>query len=280
MKTQSVALVAHRDLRTTTLAWCWKVSRRDGQIFGFTSLDRTIVINGLQYEGASGFTPTAVQGSADLSVQNMDTTGFLDSDSITEADLLAGLWDGATIEVFEVNYKDLTAGQMYLAGGTIGNVKAGRNAFTCEVRGLTQKVQQPVGRVYAPSCAADLGDTECKVNLPALSVAGSVTSVTGRRNFSDSTKAQAADYFGAGVVTWTSGLNNTLRMEVQSFTAGAFELVLPMPYPVALSDTFTVVPGCRKRRTEDCKNKYSNVINFRGVPDLPLNDRTVGNAGL
>ena len=133
--------------------------------------------------------------------------------------------------------------------------------------------------VYAAACDATLGDARCGVNLPALQVSGSVTSVTSRRQFADSTKAQAADYFGAGVITWTAGLNTGLRMEVRDFSAASFTLSLPMPFDIAVGDSFTVVPGCRKRRTEDCSAKYSNVINFRGFPDVPLNDKVLGNAG-
>jgi uncharacterized phage protein (TIGR02218 family) len=111
-------------------------------------------------------------------------------------------------------------------------------------------------------------------------VSGTVTGATDQRSFAASAMAQAADYFGAGVVTWVTGANAALKMEVRDFTAGGnFTLVQRMPYFIAVGDTFTVVPGCRKRRTEDCKTKFSNVVNFRGFPDVPLNDKVLGNAG-
>lgn len=280
MKTISPQLQAHLQQGTTTLARCWKCTRLDGQVFGFTSVDVDVVFAGVTYKAATGITPSAIDGRVDLSVSNLEVVGYLDSATITESDLLAGRWDGCAVEIFEVNYADLTQGRMLLASGTIGNVTAGRVAFTAELRGLTQQLQQPVGSVYAAACDATLGDARCGINLPALAVTGTVTTVTDRRSFAAGALAQVADYFGAGVVTWLTGANAGLRMEVRDFAAGgAFTLVLPMPYTVAVGDTFSVVPGCRKRRTEDCKTKFNNVVNFRGFPDLPLNDRVLGAAG-
>lgn len=281
MKTRTPALAAHQAQACTTLAWCWKVTRRDALVFGFTSCDQRLSIDGITYEAASGFTPSALASSADLAVDNMEVTGLLDSATITEADLLAGLWDGARVEIFEVNWADLSQGRMLLRTGTLGNVSAGRNTFTAELRGLSQALQQPVGRIYAPLCDADLGDARCGVNIAALAVTGALTAVTSRSAFADSTRAEPADRFGAGLITFTSGACAGLSMEVRDHAAGgAFVLQLPMPRPLAVGDTYTLLPGCRKRRTEDCVGKYANVINFRGFPDLPLNDATLGNASV
>lgn len=280
MKTRSAALEAHQALTATTRAWCWKVTRRDNQVFGFTSVDIDLSIGGVVYQAATGFTPSAIDGRADLAVPNLEVTGLLDSASITEADLLAGLWDGAAVEIFEVNYLDLTQGAMNLRAGVLGNVTAGRTVFVAELRGLAQKLQQALGRVFTPGCQARLGDAECKVALGPLTVAGTVTAAASARAFTDSARAEAADYFGAGLISWTGGLNDGLQMEVRTFAAGVFELALPMPYPVAVGDTYSLVPGCRKRAIADCKTKFNNIVNFRGHPYVPGNDRVLGNAAL
>jgi uncharacterized phage protein (TIGR02218 family) len=276
VKTVSGSLLAHMAAGTTTLAWCWKVTRTDGEIFGFTSVDRNLIFDGQLYMAATGFTPSAIEGQIDLAVPNLELVGLLDSESITEADLIAGKWDGASVEIFQVNYADLTQGKMDLRVGTIGNVSSGSTGFRAEGRGLAQALQQPVGEVYAPACSANLGDARCQVDLGPLTETGAVTTATSRRAFSDSSRAEAADYWGAGVVEWLTGANAGLRMEVASFTGGAFELHLAMPYTIAVGDTYSVVPGCRKRRTEDCGTKFSNVVNFRGFPDVPLNDKIIG----
>lgn len=278
MKSRSTQLAAAQGAGTTTLCWCWKVTRTDGQVFGFTSVDQDIVFDGQLYQAATGFTPSAMQQNADLSVANLEVTGMLDAASLTEADLLAGRWDGAAVEIFEVNYADLTQGRMILRTGTLGQVSAGRNTFTAELRGLTQQLQQPVGSVYAAACDATFGDARCGINAVALQVAGVVAAVTDRRTFGTAL-AQASDYFGNGVVLWNTGSNAGLSMEVRDFGSGGFVLSQQMPFDIAVGDTFTATPGCRKRRTEDCGAKWANVVNFRGFPDLPQNDLVLGNAG-
>jgi uncharacterized phage protein (TIGR02218 family) len=278
MKTQTPALLAHRQGGSTTLAWCWKITRRDTQVFGFTSVDADLVIDGITYKAATGITPSAVESQVDLAVPNLEVAGILDSDAITVEDIEAGLWDAAVVEIFEVNYADLTQESMTLRVGTLGEVSAGENSFKAEVRGLAQLLQQSVGEVYAAACSATLGDSRCQVDLAPLTVTGTVTDVTDRRIFSDSSRSEAADWFGGGVVTWTSGANAGLRMEVAQFIGSGFLLHLPMPSEIAAGDTYSAIPGCRKRRTEDCNTKFNNVVNFRGFPDVPLNDKVLGNA--
>ena len=42
MKTLSAGLQGHVDSGTTTLAWCWRIERADGVVFGFTDHDREL----------------------------------------------------------------------------------------------------------------------------------------------------------------------------------------------------------------------------------------------
>jgi uncharacterized phage protein (TIGR02218 family) len=280
VKTQTTALATHRASGSTSLAWCWKLTRTDGQVFGFTSVDKDLLIDGITYKAATGFTPSAVEGQLNLSVANLEVAGVLDDESITEADLLAGRWDGAAVEIFEVNHANLAQGRMIIRTGTLGNVSAGTQSFNAEARGLAQALQQSVGETYAAACSATLGDARCGVNTAAITVAGTVTATSSARAFTDSSRVEAADFFGAGLVTWITGANAGLSMEVAGFSGGVFTLHLNMAYPISVGDTYEAVPGCRKRRTEDCAGKFANVINFRGFPDVPLNDKVVGLAGV
>jgi uncharacterized phage protein (TIGR02218 family) len=106
MKNISEDLKNHLAGEVTTLATCWKLKRKDGEILGFTDHDKDLVVSGVSYKAATGFTPTAVQSHVGLAVDNLDVEGMLDSASITEADLMAGLYDFAEVEVFMVNYED------------------------------------------------------------------------------------------------------------------------------------------------------------------------------
>uniref|UniRef100_UPI000E0CE318 baseplate hub domain-containing protein n=1 Tax=Alkalilacustris brevis TaxID=2026338 RepID=UPI000E0CE318 len=54
MKQLDPALQAHLDAGTTTLAWCWRITRADGVSFGFTDHDRTLAFDGTEFEPESG----------------------------------------------------------------------------------------------------------------------------------------------------------------------------------------------------------------------------------
>lgn len=271
MKSISASLLAHMQGETTTLATCWLVTRTDGQIFGFTDHCADLTIDGVVYSASSGYTATAIQSASGMGVDNLDIQGALDSATITEQDLLAGLWDFAAIEIFIVNYNDLTMGSMTLRSGNLGSVRTGRGMFVAELRGMMQRLQQAVGRLVMPACNADLGDTRCGINLGTFTdgtVSGSVDSVTSNRQFLDAGLTQAANWFAGGLLTWTSGLNSGLAAEVKAFTGGAVSLHIAMPYTVQVGDTFTIKAGCDKSVTT-CRTKFSNVVNFRGFPHLP-----------
>jgi hypothetical protein len=53
-----------------------------------------------------------------------------------EPDLMAGLWDYASVEIFEVITSNLSAGVRRLRRGRIGEVSVGRTVYEAELRGL------------------------------------------------------------------------------------------------------------------------------------------------
>ncbi len=275
MKTISTNLKNHIAQEVTTLCTCWKATLTNGTIYGFTDNVENIEYNGVLYIASTGFTPSAISTNASMAVDNLEVVGLIDDASITEADINAGLWDFAEIEIFQVNYTDLTQGHIMLHKGNIGEIKFNNQQFTAEFRGISQRLQQNIGELYSAACRATLGDSRCKINLASYTVAASVTSVDASNSIiTASSLGQAAAYFDAGLVTFTSGLNNGLAMEVKTHAAGGvLTLHLPMTYQIVAGDTFTVYPGCKKRFITDCKNKFNNVVNFRGEPHVPGNDK-------
>ena len=109
MKTLSAALQAHLDSGTTTLAWCWRIERADGVVFGFTDHDRPLAFGGVTYEPESGFAASEIRSGTDLAVDAQEAEGVLTSDTITETDILDGRWDNAAVEVWRVNWSAVVA---------------------------------------------------------------------------------------------------------------------------------------------------------------------------
>jgi len=258
----------------TTLATCWKITRTDGMIFGFTDYNEDLVIDGLTYEARTGYTKSQVQVSDKLNVDNMELTGVLESPSITEPDLMAGLWDFAHAEIFQVDYTDPAGGIIKLLKPTLGQVVVHRNSFSAEQRGMMQPLQNEFGQLYSAACRATLGDARCTVDLTPFTFPATVDTVTDNRTFTATALTQVDNYFQGGKVTFTSGNNNGLSMEVKNNTQSTNEVVLQLqlPYEIQVGDTFDIVAGCDKVSTT-CFNKFNNIINFRGEPFVPGNDQ-------
>lgn len=277
MKTLPAGMQDHLDSGATTLCWCWRIARADGEVQGFTDHDRAVVFGGVSYEAASGFTASEVQSALGLAVDNLSVVGALSSGGLNEAALAAGLYDDADIEIWRVNWA--APGQRVLMRkGNLGEVKRGPLAFEAEMRGLAQKLNQPVGRAFGHSCDADLGDARCTVDLgdAAFHASGAVTDALDARRFRVSgLGAFAPGWFSGGKLAWTSGANEGRAMEVKRHAlAGAIvtiELWQSMSETVAAGDAFTVTAGCDKQ-FGTCKAKFANQANFRGFPYMPGND--------
>ena len=277
MKQLAPALQAHLDDGTTTLAWCWRITRADGVAFGFTDHDRALNFEGTDFEPESGFTASEVRAGSDLSVDAQDAEGVLSSDRITETDIQDGRWDNAEVELWRVNWAD-TSQRVLLRRGAIGQVRRGRVAFVAEVRSLAHVLGQTVGRTFQAGCDAALGDGRCGVNLEAAAFrgAGAVTDILRDRAFTASELGSImAGWFAHGTVEWTSGANAGRRAEVlaHDLVDGlAILTLLEAPVrPVGEGDGFIARAGCDKR-VATCSTKFANVANFRGFPHIPGQD--------
>lgn len=277
MKTLSPAFQSHLSSGATTLCWCWKIARADGLTQGFTDHDGPLGFDGVAYEAASGFTASEVQSLLNLAIDNLTVAGALNSAALDEAELSAGLYDDGTIEIWRVNWADVSQ-RVLMRKGNLGQVTRGKTAFQAEMRGLAHVLNQPTGRVYAYSCDAALGDARCTVNLsaPAYGGAGAVVSASDARRFIVSGLGAFADgWFGGGKLAWTSGANDGRAMEIKrhGVSAGAVTLELwqAMSEAVSAGDTFAVSAGCDKQFAT-CKAKFANGANFRGFPYMPGND--------
>lgn len=277
-KTVSAPLLAHIAGDTITVALCAKLTRTDTTEFFFTEHDQPIVYSGDTYEPTTIVARSNYDTNSKLSVDNMEVTMVFDSANITETDLFAGLYDNAQVDWFLINWEDTSMGIIQLSRGTLGQISTSDDQFSVDIRSLTDKLQNNIGRFYLPTCDAALGDSRCGVNLAGFTVTSTVTAVTSNSNFDDNTRVEANGWFDGGLLTWTSGNNNGLSMEVKAFAGTNFELFLPMHFDIQVGDGFSVYAGCDFTRTT-CITKFSNLDNFRGFSFIPGVDRMVNLLG-
>lgn len=277
MRAIAAGLQAKLDSDATTLAQCWIVRRRDGVVLGFTDHDRDLPVDGVICRAGTGFMASEATQRFDLSIDGAELSGVLADELLSEADLAAGRYDAARVETWLVDWSDPGL-RVLTARGTLGEVRRDGRAFTAELRGLADLLSQDTGRLYTADCGADLGDARCRVDLgqPAWRGEGSVAATRSAAALAVSgLDGFAAGLFTAGRLTWRSGANAGLAVEIKLHRVDAGEVRLTlwqtMAEPVAIGDGFVVTAGCDKLLAT-CRERFGNAVNFRGFPHIPGND--------
>lgn len=280
VSSEAVLVLAEREPCTSRAAQLWTITRRDGVVLRFASLDVDFQDGDNTYSACASLLPSASESSTILGqAGDIELTGIISDEAITEADLLAGLFDDAYVEVWLVPWQG-SESRRRLAAGWCGNLSRGDTAFKMDVSGPGARLdQQAILEIVTPSCRYNLGDSRCgfdieAVKLPACAVTASRTRGQFVADFSSSSVGSGSSdpTWENGYVLWTYGANTGQKCEVKSVDFDTGEVVLwslagfkPQP-----GDSFDLYPGCRKDR-EACV-AYGQVLNFGGFPDVPGQD--------
>jgi uncharacterized phage protein (TIGR02218 family) len=261
-------------------AQIWTITRTDGQIFRFTSLDRDLEYGGNTFQACDSLVPSASQAVSEVDASGtMDLSGAIGPDGITEHDLYSGLFDGAEVEAWLVPWGGAETPRLLLKG-TFGEVEQSQTGFKLVLQGDGAKLMQtPLVRTLQPGCRWKFGDpSTCAYDLASVTVTGTVDTGQGQRAFTDAARAEAAGYFSRGVITFTGGLNDGISAEIKEHSAGGvFQLWPRLPYAVMAGDTYSMSPGCTNLEdssggTNGC-TAWANLVNYGGFPDVPTKDK-------
>ncbi|MDP5347411.1 MAG: DUF2163 domain-containing protein [Paracoccaceae bacterium] len=272
-------LAAHLAGGLTTLCHAWAVTRTDGTVFGFTDHDRDLTFEGMTFRADSGLSARALQQGTGLSVDNTEALGLLSDAGLSEADIVAGRFDGAEVRCWRVNWAD-PAQRLMQFRGTIGELQRNGASFTAELRGLTEALNRPLGRIFQKPCTAVLGDAACRVDLsaPDHSLTLSVATVEGACILQLAGAGAAAlphGWFRRGRLLVldgaATGLQGTIKRDSPQGSQREIELWEPLRAPLAPGDSLRLQAGCDKRFAT-CRDKFANLVNFQGFPDLPGDD--------
>ena len=246
-------------------------------VLGFTDHISNLVVDGITYYAESAFTSDAINTSESGSVDTAEVSGILDSTvmvsvpAVLEADIIAGRFNLAEVRMFQVDYTESPiSSKLWLRRGWLGNFESIQDQYRAELRGMTDILTQQTLEVYSPGCRYDLGSSRCTVDLASFTTTGSVSGVTDRDEFASGVGG-ADQLYTYGLVTWTSGDNTGLKMEVKGFSGGSIILFEKMPYEIQVGDGFSISQGCDKK-LETCRDIFDNVINHGGYFYLPGTD--------
>lgn len=273
----SEALQAHLARGVTTLCRCWAIRRKDGETFGFTDHDRALSFEGVGFKADSGLSAAALEQSTGLSVDNSEALGALSDAAVREEDIEAGRFDGAEVLSWLVNWAEPEQRWLQFRG-SIGELRRGGGAFHAELRGLTDVLNQPLGRVYQKPCTAVLGDARCNFDLstPGYSADLVVEEMEKARLFRwPSLDGFEPGWFQRGRIDVLDGSAKGLWALIKSdrIVDGRREIELwePIRGGIRPGDAVRLGAGCDKRM-ETCRLKFNNLLNFQGFPDLPRED--------
>ncbi|MYM54153.1 DUF2163 domain-containing protein [Thalassovita mangrovi] len=270
---------AHLDTGVTTLCRCWLLQRADGVSYGFTDHDCELSFDGVAFKAGSGMSATALQQATGLSVDNTEALGALSDAALSEADIEAGRFDDARLRCWLVNWADPAQRALQFAG-SLGELTRSGGAFQAELRGLTDLLNQPFGRVYQKPCSAVLGDGACGFELSTPGYVAEVVAqeVEERRVFRfDALPGYEAGWFTRGRLDVTggaaAGLRGVVKKDYVEDGQRVIELWAPLGAEVATGVGLRLIAGCDKR-FETCRVKFDNLLNFQGFPDIPGDDWT------
>ena len=161
MRTLDLGFRTHIESGATTVATCWTITRTDEVVFGFTDHDRMLSFDGTDY--LPMLDGSEVPARLGPQVDTGEMIGVLRSDAISEDDIADGLFDGAEVETWRVNWRNVSQ-RVLLRRATIGEIVREDLQFRAELRSGQQALNRVRGRVYSPLCDAVVGDARCGVS--------------------------------------------------------------------------------------------------------------------
>lgn len=272
----ALLVLAHGSNCVTAACQLWTIYRRDGKVFRYTSHDQPVKRGPFVYSPCRSLDPSASENASTLgSVGDIELTGIIDDDGISEADLYGGLFDDAYVTVDLYSWGDAAVSPRRLAAGWTGELSQGVTGFQMQVLGPGARLgQQALVQMVTPACRWVFGDARCGVNVESMKVAGTVIASPSRGRLKVALPAEPAGrQWANGRIRFVSGPNAGQVVETKSVNFATGEVVTWVS-PGFLSDpgdAVELLPGCDLARDGGC-TLYKNVINFGGFPDVPGSD--------
>ncbi|QIE86801.1 DUF2163 domain-containing protein [Pseudomonas nitroreducens] len=271
--------------------YCARIEAENGTVVRLAAYPTDLTMsNGEVYPSEAGYEFSGLDATDTMSPSSVDLTGIMNN-GISREQLVTGVFDNARCYVFATSWKTPVEDEEPLGLMILGKTELNDESYKTEMMGIVDALNQTVGSSYTPQCPYTLFDqtvdgriiastrSRCTgpasapdgPNINTYKVSGAVTGVTNQYTFTDTSRTEADDWFTAGQVMFTTGANAGLKpIQIkQSTSTGVITTHEPFPRAIALTDQYVMIPGCRKRRTEDCVEKFNNGKNFGGQPDMP-----------
>lgn len=242
----------------------------------------------------AGVDATARELSTGLEDANLEVSGAFSSSGVLEANLRGGLYQDADVTEYLVDWYVPWVDALRTRTYKIGLHRRTGEKFAVEFQSLSARLKTRNGGIVTRNCNAELGDDRCGIDLSAITDGQFDNDVTAvdpdepRRKFDANgwtgATLVADDWFSFGKLVWLTGNNADVGhvSVVKDYVHSGREVELydDCPFDIEVGDEFRTDTGCNKlagiNSTEGhCKNKFSNLVNFRGYPFKPGADRAL-----
>lgn len=255
------------------------VSKQDGRVFPFTTLDAALKFNDgehdVWYLPTNVMKPQNMQWSADMDVDNTELHGWFD-DVVAQA-AGAGLLGSAEVTIYRIMYTHPEYGAELVNFGVVGRMEfsaTAQNTRKIEFKGLDYLLKSKKNPLYSITCRNDFGDKRC--GKPFVWSSGTITEVDNQFMTIKVGGLVAADgYYNFGVVRFADGDNANVELEVEEWLAdGWLRLSFVTPYPMVVGVNLDLRQDCDKF-AQTCITTYNNIINFNGEHLTPVQDMSL-----
>lgn len=256
------------DRELDNVATFWRVYRRDGVALGFTSHDRDLVFGGITHRAAPGMVPAAIRLTAELANDSAEVEGALSHDTIREADLAAGLFDEAAIEIGAVDWQSLEHHTIYT--GELGMIEDNRRGFSATLRSSKHLLERDLVPRTSPTCRAQFCGPGCGLGAARFTTVLPLTAMDPDFNRVRFAGIASADYID-GLLRFRDGPQTGISFGIISADGEWLMLDRPLVSGTTIGTLAELREGC-DHTIATCSGRFGNARNFRGEPFLPGND--------
>ena len=256
------------DRELDTVATFWRIYRRDGAALAFTSHDRDLSFGGIRHLAAPGMIPAAIRLTSELSNDSAEVQGALHHDSIRAADLAAGLYDEAAIEIGAVDWNSLDHHTLYT--GQIGRIEDDNTQFAAELRSTKSLLEQDLVPRTSPTCRAEFCGRGCGLSAARFTAVHIVAAIDLEGNRARFTGLDGEPYLD-GRMRLMAGPQTGVAFGIVDAQGDWLVLDRPLVAGTSIATRAELRLGC-DHTIATCSGRFGNAINFRGEPFLPGND--------
>ena len=160
----------------------------------------------------------------------------------------------------------------FVKAAYIGEISFHENICTIQASGISTKFNTKIGNVFSSSCRAILGDNKCGINLDKFSFKGEIHEIISNECIRlDDCKLPDLFFLG-GILELSTGKSKNSKFIIYQHQDNFLHFKNRENSTFELFDKFIITPACDKT-LQCCKDKFSNVLNFRGEPFIPSNHK-------